>query len=108
MFYILALVLIIFFLASAIKVLREYERGVIFRLGRLIKTKGPGLIMLIPVIEKTASGEASTKGKVIRPYLSFPGYLPNILCRSISSFGSPFLLRLSKNPKLVIFMFVSI
>jgi regulator of protease activity HflC (stomatin/prohibitin superfamily) len=52
MFYILALVLIIFFLASAIKVLREYERGVIFRLGRVIKTKGPGLIILIPIIDK--------------------------------------------------------
>jgi regulator of protease activity HflC (stomatin/prohibitin superfamily) len=52
MFYILALVLIIFFLVSAIKVLREYERGVIFRLGRVIKTKGPGLIILIPIIDK--------------------------------------------------------
>ena len=52
MFYILALVLIVFFLASAIKVLKEYERGVIFRLGRVIKTKGPGLIILIPVIDK--------------------------------------------------------
>ncbi|MDY7035407.1 MAG: slipin family protein [Thermodesulfobacteriota bacterium] len=51
-FYILAIVLIIFFLASAIRVLREYERGVIFRLGRVIKTKGPGLIILIPVIDK--------------------------------------------------------
>jgi regulator of protease activity HflC (stomatin/prohibitin superfamily) len=52
MFYILAVVLIIFFLATAIRILREYERGVIFRLGRLIKTKGPGLIILIPVIDK--------------------------------------------------------
>jgi regulator of protease activity HflC (stomatin/prohibitin superfamily) len=52
MFLILALILIIFFLASAIRVLREYERGVIFRLGRVIKTKGPGLIILIPVIDK--------------------------------------------------------
>ena len=52
MFYILALVLIMFFLASAIRILREYERGVIFRLGRVIKTKGPGLIILIPVIDK--------------------------------------------------------
>jgi regulator of protease activity HflC (stomatin/prohibitin superfamily) len=40
------------FLASAIKVLNEYERGVIFRLGRLIATKGPGLIILIPLIDK--------------------------------------------------------
>jgi regulator of protease activity HflC (stomatin/prohibitin superfamily) len=46
------LIIIVFFLASAIKVLREYERGVIFRLGRVIKTKGPGLIILIPIIDK--------------------------------------------------------
>ena len=52
MFYILAIVLIVFFLASAIKVLKEYERAVIFRLGRVIKTKGPGLIILIPIIDK--------------------------------------------------------
>jgi regulator of protease activity HflC (stomatin/prohibitin superfamily) len=38
--------------ASAIRVLREYERGVIFRLGRLIAQKGPGLIFLIPIIDK--------------------------------------------------------
>jgi regulator of protease activity HflC (stomatin/prohibitin superfamily) len=52
MFWILALVLVVFFLASAIKILREYERGVIFRLGRVIKTKGPGLILLIPIVDK--------------------------------------------------------
>lgn len=39
-------------LANMIKVLKEYERGVIFRLGRLIGAKGPGLIILIPVIDK--------------------------------------------------------
>jgi regulator of protease activity HflC (stomatin/prohibitin superfamily) len=39
-------------LASAIRILREYERGVIFRLGRLIAQKGPGLILLIPIIDK--------------------------------------------------------
>ncbi len=52
MFYILAVALVVLFLASAIKVLREYERGVIFRLGRVIKTKGPGVIILIPVVDK--------------------------------------------------------
>ena len=45
-------VLVIFFLSAAIRVLNEYERGVIFRLGRVIKAKGPGLIILIPVIDK--------------------------------------------------------
>jgi regulator of protease activity HflC (stomatin/prohibitin superfamily) len=43
---------LLFFLGSAIRVLREYERGVIFRLGRLIAQKGPGLILLIPVIDR--------------------------------------------------------
>ena len=52
MFYIAVLMLIIFFLSSAIKVLKEYERGVIFRLGRVIRTKGPGIIILIPLIDK--------------------------------------------------------
>ena len=47
--------LVIFLLilaASAIKILREYERGVIFRLGRLIGAKGPGLFFIIPGIDK--------------------------------------------------------
>lgn len=39
-------------LASAIRILREYERAVVFRLGRLIGSKGPGLILLIPVIDR--------------------------------------------------------
>jgi len=39
-------------LGSAIRVLREYERGVIFRLGRLIAQKGPGLILLIPIVDR--------------------------------------------------------
>jgi regulator of protease activity HflC (stomatin/prohibitin superfamily) len=45
-------ILFLILLASAIRVLREYERGVIFRLGRLIGAKGPGLIILIPVIDR--------------------------------------------------------
>src|SRR4029079_16356583 len=44
----------LFILANSIRVLREYERGVIFRLGRLISggEKGPGLILLIPIVDK--------------------------------------------------------
>jgi regulator of protease activity HflC (stomatin/prohibitin superfamily) len=52
MFGILAIVLLIFFLSAAIKVLREYERGVVFRLGRVISTKGPGIIIIIPIVDK--------------------------------------------------------
>jgi len=47
------MVLIIFFLYNAIKILKEYERGVIFRLGRVLdRPKGPGLIILIPIVDK--------------------------------------------------------
>ncbi len=46
------LVLTVFFLSAAIRILNEYERGVIFRLGRVIKAKGPGLIILIPIVDK--------------------------------------------------------
>lgn len=45
-------ILVVFFLSAALRILNEYERGVIFRLGRVIKAKGPGLIILIPVIDK--------------------------------------------------------
>jgi len=50
---IVLIVLIIFFLYNAIKILNEYERGVIFRLGRVLeRAKGPGLIILIPIVDK--------------------------------------------------------
>lgn len=49
---IIIVILVVMFLASAIRILREYERGVIFRLGRVIGFKGPGIIILIPVIDK--------------------------------------------------------
>lgn len=49
--YIIVLVVIAFF-ASAIRILREYQRGVVFTLGRFWKVKGPGFIILIPVIQQ--------------------------------------------------------
>ncbi|MFP5504906.1 MAG: slipin family protein [Gammaproteobacteria bacterium] len=45
-------ILVIMFLASAIRILREYERGVVFMLGRFYKVKGPGLIIIVPVIQQ--------------------------------------------------------
>jgi regulator of protease activity HflC (stomatin/prohibitin superfamily) len=48
----LIIVLVVLFLANAIRILNEYERGVIFRLGRVIRAKGPGLILLIPYIDR--------------------------------------------------------
>ncbi len=46
------LILLVILLASAIKVLTEYERAVVFRLGRLIASKGPGIIFLIPIVDR--------------------------------------------------------
>jgi len=45
-------VLALFILPQTMRILREYERGVIFRLGKLIDAKGPGLILLIPMVDK--------------------------------------------------------
>ena len=50
---VVALVIVLLFLFAAVKVAREYERGVVFRLGRLLpEPKGPGLFLLIPVIDR--------------------------------------------------------
>ncbi len=46
------IIVVIFLLSSAVKILMEYERGVIFRLGRYSRTGGPGLTIIIPIIEK--------------------------------------------------------
>lgn len=51
-FLFVVVVFVIIILANAIRILREYERGVIFRLGRLIAVKGPGIILLIPLVDK--------------------------------------------------------
>ncbi len=50
--FMMVVFIVAFFLFNAIKILSEYERGVIFRLGRLINTKGPGLILLIPLVDR--------------------------------------------------------
>ncbi len=49
---IIAAVILVFVILSAVKVIKEYERAVIFRLGRVIPAKGPGLILLIPGVDK--------------------------------------------------------
>ena len=49
---IIIVILGLFILGNAIRILREYERGVVFRLGRLVGAKGPGLILLIPIVDK--------------------------------------------------------
>ena len=54
-------------LGMSVRVLREYERGVIFRLGRLIATKGPGLILLIPLIDRMVKVELRTVTLSIPP-----------------------------------------
>jgi regulator of protease activity HflC (stomatin/prohibitin superfamily) len=58
---VVVLVLVVLFLISAIKVAREYERGVIFRLGRLLpEPKGPGLFLLIPIVDRMVKVDLRT------------------------------------------------
>lgn len=50
--YLIVALLVIIFLSAAIRILREYERGVVFTLGRFTRVKGPGLIILIPFVQQ--------------------------------------------------------
>src|SRR5467141_1252880 len=60
--------LVILFLFSAIKVAREYERGIVFRLGRLLpEPKGPGLFLLIPVVDRMVKVDLRTITLTIPP-----------------------------------------
>lgn len=49
---IVVIIILVILLASAIKIVQEYERGVIFRLGRLVGAKGPGLFFIIPIVDR--------------------------------------------------------
>jgi regulator of protease activity HflC (stomatin/prohibitin superfamily) len=54
-------------LSSAIKILREYERGVVFRLGRAVGARGPGLILLIPIVDKMVRIQLRTVAMDVPP-----------------------------------------
>ena len=61
------LILILFVLANSLRILREYERGVIFRLGRFISVRGPGLIILVPFIERMVKVSLRTVAMDVAP-----------------------------------------
>ena len=51
-FYLPLIIAVLLFLLAAIKILREYERGVVFTLGRFTGVKGPGLIIIVPIVQQ--------------------------------------------------------
>ena len=59
-FYVFIAVLVVGFLSSAIRILREYERGVVFTLGRFTRVTGPGFIIIIPVIQQMVRTDLRT------------------------------------------------
>src|SRR6266567_4310625 len=59
--------LVIIFLSQAIRILREYERGVIFTLGRFTGVRGPGLIILIPVVQQMVKVNAVLYFRIVDP-----------------------------------------
>jgi regulator of protease activity HflC (stomatin/prohibitin superfamily) len=62
------LLLVIFLLGSAVRIVKEYERGVIFRLGRVLgRAKGPGIIFLIPIIDKMVKVQLRTVSMAVTP-----------------------------------------
>src|SRR5881396_2851833 len=66
--FLVVLFLVVLFLISAIKVAREYERGIVFRLGRLLaEPKGPGLFILIPIVDRMVKVDLRTITLTIPP-----------------------------------------
>ncbi len=59
--------IVLLLLLSAIRIAKEYERGVIFRLGRLVNTKGPGLFLLIPVVDRMVKVDLRTVTMSVPP-----------------------------------------
>lgn len=59
-FFMPLIILVVMFLWAAIKILREYERGVIFTLGRFTGVKGPGFILLIPFVQQMVRTDLRT------------------------------------------------
>ena len=54
------LILVVVFLVKAIRIFREYERGVVFTLGRFWKVKGPGLVIIVPIIQQAVRVDLRT------------------------------------------------
>src|SRR5260370_8599531 len=65
--YAAIVLLVIIFLSQAIRILREYERGVVFTLGRFTGVKGPGLIILIPVVQQIVKVDLRGMVQVVPP-----------------------------------------
>lgn len=61
------ILLVLFILGNAVRILREYERGVVFRLGRYVGSKGPGLILLIPLVDKMVKVSLRTVAMDVPP-----------------------------------------
>src|SRR5512134_2609416 len=65
--WVVVAVLVLMLLATSLRVLREYERAVIFLLGRFWKVKGPGLILVIPVIQQAVRVDLRTRVHDVPP-----------------------------------------
>jgi len=67
MFPLIFIFLVLFVLANSLRILREYERGVVFRLGRFVGERGPGLIILVPFIERMVKVSLRTIAMDVMP-----------------------------------------
>ncbi|WP_371259872.1 slipin family protein [Bradyrhizobium sp. WSM3983] len=65
--YAVLALLVVMFLTQAVRILREYERGVIFTLGRFTGVKGPGLVILVPVVQQLVKVDLRVMVQVVPP-----------------------------------------
>ena len=59
--FLIPILVVLFIVVSAIRILREYERGVVFTLGRFTGVKGPGLILVIPIVQQVERIDLRTR-----------------------------------------------
>lgn len=60
LFFVFLIIVVLLLIGSSVKIVQEYERGVVFRLGRLVDARGPGLILLIPILERMVKVDLRT------------------------------------------------
>ncbi len=67
LFYIIPAIVVLWLLALAVRIFREYERGVVFTLGRFTRVAGPGLVLVVPVIQQVVKTDLRTVVDVVPP-----------------------------------------
>src|SRR4030088_816337 len=100
--YLLLVVVVVMFLSAAIRILREYERGIVFTLGRFTGVKGPGLIILIPFAQQMVKVDLRVVVQDVPPQDVITR--DNVTVKATPPLSSPFVARERAIIKVAVFL----